>query len=250
MRKYREWRQKGQAWIRDAVNNVVYKYRPNYSKPKQRQPKHPWWKRDIRELFDDLYQWRFRGDKGVSLNSVLDIASWSMRFRLVVLGTIFFGIFLLSALVLCADSANEARLQTHERQLLEARYLKYAEQSDLLPVYQKQTEIIQERFGALLDAIPGSLESVHVLSQLNNAAKESGLHLEFFKPLTEEAHAYYVVLPVEIRLRGDYSAIARFLELVSKMQHLVTVDVVILPSATHEHQVVLASLLKAYRYKD
>lgn len=250
MRRYREWRQKGHAWIRGAVKNVADKYKSTSSKPKQRLQMRPWWKKDLKELLSDLNQWRTKSEKGVSLDSVFDIARWSMRFRLRVLVTIFFGMFILFALVFCADSANEARLQAHERQILEARYLNYAEQADLLPVYQKQTEIIQERFGELLDAIPGSLESVHVLSQLNKAAKESGLHLEFFKPLAEEVHAYYVVLPVEIRLRGDYNAIARFLELVSKMQHLVTVDVVMLPSATHENQVVLASLLKAYRYKD
>ena len=115
---------------------------------------------------------------------------------------------------------------------------------------QSGHRIFMRIFGQLLDAIPASLESVHVLSQLNKAAKEAGLHLELFKPLTEEANVYYVVLPIEVRLRGDYNAIARFLELVSKMQHLVTVDVVILPTTKNENQVVLASLLKAYRYKD
>jgi len=102
----------------------------------------------------------------------------------------------------------------------------------------------------LLDAIPAALESVHVLTQINQAAKEAGLHLELFKPLSEEAQSYYVVLPVEIRLRGDYNAMARFLELVSKMKHLVTVDIVLIPSATHEKQIVLVSLLKAYRYRE
>jgi hypothetical protein len=43
---------------------------------------------------------------------------------------------------------------------------------------------------------------------------------------------------------------ARFLELVSKMKHLVTVDIVLIPSATHEKQIVLVSLLKAYRYRE
>ena len=125
-----------------------------------------------------------------------------------------------------------------------------AKQVDLLPVYQSQNAQILEQFGTLLDAIPAALESVHVLTQINQAAKEAGLHLELFKPLSEEAQSYYVVLPVEIRLRGDYNAMARFLELVSKMKHLVTVDIVLIPSATHEKQIVLVSLLKAYRYRE
>jgi type IV pilus assembly protein PilO len=141
-------------------------------------------------------------------------------------------------------------MQNNEREVFKNRYLRYAEQVDMLPVYRAQTEIILERFGALLDAIPAALESIHVLSQVNRAARDSGVQLEFFKPLAEEVHGYYVVLPVEIRLRGDYNAIARFIELVSKMQHLVTVDLVMLASANHPNQIVLSSLLKAYRYKD
>lgn len=250
MRVYRAWWQKGQEWIRGAANNVAYKCKTIYSKARQRKQNRPWWKRELHELVSDLSQLRFRNEVDVAIKSVLDISQWTLRFRLVVLGIIFSGAFLLSAVILCADASNGLRLQSNERQMLEARYLNYASQVDLLPVYQKQTEFILGRFGDLLDAIPGSLESVHVLSLLNKAAKDSGLHLEFFKPLAEEVDVYYAVLPIEIRLRGDYKAIARFLELVSKMQHLVTVDVVMLPSATHESQVVLASLLKAYRYKN
>ena len=250
MKNYHAWRQKSREWARGAANKIAYKYKAIHQKSRQMAQKRPWWRKELNELLSDLNQWRSRGDGGVALDSIFDIAQWSTRFRLIVLGVVFLGASLVSTLILCADISREARLQTHERQILEARYLNYAEQADLMPVYQKQTEIILERFGALLDAIPASLESVHVLSQLNKAAKESGLHLEFFKPLAEEAHAYYIVLPVEIRLRGDYNAIARFLELVSKMQHLVTVDVVMLPSATHQNEVVLASLLKAYRYKN
>lgn len=243
------WHQ-GQHWMREVVGNLLHKYKAIHSKHRQRAQARPWWKKELGELLSDLKQLRSHHQTGVALQSVSDIAQWTMRFRLAVLGIIFVSAFLASALLLCIGPSDEIRLQADERQILESRYLNYAGQVDLLPVYRQQSEIILERFGELLDAIPASLESVHVLSQLNKAAKEAGLHLELFKPLVEEAHGYYIVLPIEIRLRGDYNAIARFLELVSKMQHLVTVDVVILPAATHENQVVLASLLKAYRYKD
>ena len=179
-----------------------------------------------------------------------DVSQWTIRFRIVFLFLVFVLGVLTTTLLLSSDKLNDVSMEDIEREVLKSRYLRYAEQADMLPVYQAQTEIILDRFGELLDAIPAALESIHVLSQLNKAARDSGLQLEFFKPLAEEVHAYYVVLPVEVRLRGDYNAVARFVELVSKMQHLVTVDLVMLASANHANQVVLSSLLKAYRYKD
>lgn len=250
MKNLSAWWYRGRCWMHLLRDNLSRKYRAIHSKHKQFSRGQSWWKKDLGELLSDLNQLRLRRQTGVSSKSVSDITQWTVQFRLAVLAIIFIGGLWASAWWLCAEPSAEIRLQSHEQQILQSRYLNYAEQVDLLPVYRAQSETILNHFGQLLDAIPASLESVHVLSQLNKAAKEAGLHLELFKPLTEEANVYYVVLPIEVRLRGDYNAIARFLELVSKMQHLVTVDVVILPTTKNENQVVLASLLKAYRYKD
>lgn len=241
---------KGAAWIRSRATVLKQQYKR--TDRVRRSPKYsdPWWKKDVGRLLADIGRMRFGANSGIPLQSIMDLSNWTVRFRMVFLVLVFILGILLAMLVLSSNKLSDLRVQNSEIKILQSRYLMYAEQADMLPAYQAQTEKILERFGALLDAIPAALESVHVLTQLNTAAKDSGLQLEFFKPLAEETHAYYVVLPIEIRLRGDYNAIARFLELVSKMQHLVTVDVVMLASATHANQIVLASLLKAYRYKD
>ena len=250
MSKLGNLRANGMVWVRARAAAVKGKYKRIYSARRDRKIVVPWWKKDIRELLADISRLRLSTNSGVALQSITDISCWTIRFRIAVLLLVFvFGVFL-GTMTISSDALNDIDAKKVEREQLKNRYLRYAEQVDMLPVYRIQTEIILERFGELLDAIPAALESVHVLSQLNKAAKDSGLQLEFFKPLGEEVHTYYVVLPIEIRLRGDYNAIAKFLELVSKMQHLVTVDVVMLPSAIHANQIVLASLLKAYRYKD
>ncbi|MGI9141951.1 MAG: type 4a pilus biogenesis protein PilO [Fluviibacter sp.] len=240
----------GMVWVRARAAAVKGKYKQTHGARGSAKIGAPWWKKDIKELLVDINSQRLRIDSAVTLQSIADISCWAMRYRVAALILVFVLGVLLSTMSISTDALNEIDAKNVERELLKNRYLRYAEQVDMLSVYRIQTETIHERFGELLDAIPAALESVHVLSQLNKAAKDSGLQLEFFKPLGEEVHAYYVVLPIEIRLRGDYNAIAKFLELVSRMQHLVTVDVVMLPSATHVNQIVLASLLKAYRYKD
>jgi len=150
--------------------------------------------------------------------------------------------------LLLSDSTQRLRTLDNDRQLLQARFLRQKQAIDALPTYQDQVDLILAQFGTLLDTVPESLEPVHVLTLLNQAAKTSGVYLEQFRPMPEESQGYYAVLPIEIRLRGDYHALAMFMEQVSRMQHLITVDLAILPSAQHENQLVLASLLKAYRY--
>jgi type IV pilus assembly protein PilO len=248
--KLSRFRAEGLAWIRARAADIKRQYKAADRTRRTPKSSERWWQKDLRILLADVGRMRLSANPGVTLQSITDISRWTSGFRITILILIYvFGVFL-ATLMISAERISDVRTQNSEREVLKSRYIRYAEQVDLLPVYRAQTETILERFGALLDAIPASLESIHVLSQLNKAATDTGLQLELFKPLPEEMHTYYVVLPIEIRLRGDYNAIASFIEQVSKMQHLVTVDVVILASATHENQIVLASLLKAYRYKD
>lgn len=250
MIKLSKLRANGMIWVRSRAAGIKKKCKPLDRAGPNPKRSVAWWKKDVRELLSDLRGIRLAANPGATLQSMTDVSQWTIRFRVVILGLIYALGVLVATLIISSDRLSDVQSQNGEREALKSRYLRYAEQVDLLPMYRAQTETILERFGALLDAVPASLESVHVLSQLNKAAKDSGLQLELFKPLAEEIHPYYAVLPVEIRLRGGYNEIAGFLEQISKMQHLVTVDVVMLASATHEDQIVLASLLKAYRYKD
>lgn len=241
---------KGMVWIRSRAAALKQKYKLKDKVRRSQKHADPWWKKDVRELLADIRRMRFSAHSGVTFQSITDISNWTVRFRITLLILVFILSVSLGTLVFSSSTLSDVHNQNSELEVLQSSYIRYAEQADMLPAYQAQIETIMGRYGELLDAIPAALESVHVLTQLNKAASDSGLQLEFFKPRAEEIHDYYVVLPIDIRLRGDFNAIARFLELVSKMQHLVTVDVVILASTTHANQVVLASLLKAYRYKD
>ena len=240
-----------QALIQQLMQTMALKLRGLSLSQRQRQRNdRAWWQKDIKELWAYLQQRPGRGSSGISWQSISDVSQWSVRFRMGVLAVVYGTVLTVGGSALWSGTQSSIAMLDQDLRELQSRYLSIAKQVDLLPVYQSQNAQILEQFGTLLDAIPAALESVHVLTQINQAAKEAGLHLELFKPLSEEAQPYYVVLPVEIRLRGDYNAMARFLELVSKMKHLVTVDIVLIPSATHEKQIVLVSLLKAYRYRE
>ena len=208
----------------------------------------PWWKSDINDIYRYFKEKQFSASE-ISLASLKDIGGWPVGFRILVIAMAYMAALFGGVALFCGTTQSKIRAYEVEIQLMQTRCQNMIRQVALMPEFRSQIEIILTNFGELLDAIPAAVESVHVLSQINQAANSAGLQLEYFKPQAEETQAYYVALPVEIRLRGSYSAIAKFMELVSKMKHLITVDVVILPSTTHPDQIVLASSLKAYRYR-
>lgn len=227
---------------RDHVVRFVGKWHSALRKDK------PWWRYDIRECLALVQRFRQGGSASLTFRTLGDPSDWPAILRATVLLMVFVLVLLVADLVMLSDSTQKQRTLDNERQLLEARYIRQKQMIDALPAYQGQVDSILGQFGALLDTVPESLEPVHVLTLLNQAAKASGVSLELFRPMAEESQAYYAVLPIEIRLSGDYQALALFMAQVSRMKHLITVDLVVLPSIQHENQLVLASLLKAYRY--
>ena len=179
-----------------------------------------------------------------------NVAEWSPAMRWVVLGTSFVVIFGCAAWLLWSDLLRRLDAQAHETEVLKIRYVQLAAQSMMTPQYEQQINEIEAQFGSLLEMIPASLESVQVLHQISQAARDSGLRLQWFKPAPEMPEDAYVILPVDIRLVGNYHAVGRFLDAVSRMKHLITVDVILEGADAAPGQLVLATQIKAYRGGD
>ncbi len=242
--------QQGRQYVA-ALRRIFREKLVRYGKPSVRTPfEKPWWRYDISELLTAFRQIQTGNGFLSALSNLQDIEQWSGTVRICILGVCSATALGLTGLLFWPVQMSAHQALDSERLLLESRYLRQGQIIDEAPYYQLQVDGIWKQFGSLLDAVPETLEPVHVLNLINQAAKASGVRLEGFKPLSEETETYYVVLPVEIRLVGDFHGLARFMEQISRMRHLVTVDVVIVPSATQQEQLVLASLLKAYRYND
>lgn len=175
------------------------------------------------------------------------VAHWSTMFRRVVLLISFVLILAVSAACLWSDPWQRLDAQTHESGALKIRYTQLATQIATKPIYEQRTDEIEAQFGQMLKMIPSSLETVQVLDQITRAARENGLQLQWFKPVSEIREEAYVILPVDIRLVGTYHAVGRFLEAVSRMPHLITVDVLLEAVDASPGQLVLATRIKAYR---
>jgi len=117
-----------------------------------------------------------------------------------------------------------------------------------LEALKLQLENIKETFGDLLKRLPNKTEVAALLVDISQQGLGAGLEFELFKPGKERQADFYVELPINISVVGDYHEFGQFISGVSDLPRIVTNhNVKIKPEGS---QLVLQTTAKTYRYMD
>ena len=125
-----------------------------------------------------------------------------------------------------------------------------------LPAFKQQLEDIKETFGDLLKRLPDKTEVAELLVDISQQGLGAGLEFELFKPGSEQPADFYVELPIQIRVIGDYHEFGNFISGVSDLPRIVTNhDIKIVPgpqtvSGSAASRLILETTAKTYRYID
>lgn len=140
------------------------------------------------------------------------------------------------------------KVQAEEKELkvtFEGRQKKAAN----LNALKQQLEDIKETFGDLLKRLPNKTEVAALLVDISQQGLGSGLEFELFKPGRERPADFYVELPINITVVGDYHEFGSFISGVSDLPRIVTNhDVRIRPQG--DGRLVMQTVAKTYRYMD
>ncbi len=118
-----------------------------------------------------------------------------------------------------------------------------------LPALKQQLEDIKETFGDLLKRLPNKTEVAELLVDISQQGLGAGLEFELFKPGNERPADFYVELPIQIRVVGDYHEFGNFISGISDLPRIVTShDIKI--SAEKGSRLTLETTAKTYRYVD
>lgn len=118
-----------------------------------------------------------------------------------------------------------------------------------LPALKQQLEDIKETFGDLLRRLPNKTEVAELLVDISQQGLGAGLEFDLFKPGNEQPADFYVELPIEIRVIGNYHQFGTFISGISDLPRIVTShDVKITP--TSGGRLILQTTAKTYRYVD
>ena len=124
-----------------------------------------------------------------------------------------------------------------------------------LPALKQQLEDIKETFGDLLKRLPNKTEVAELLVDISQQGLGAGLEFDLFKPGSEKPADFYVELPIQIRVVGDYHEFGNFISGVSDLPRIVTShDIKITPAPAASGKpgtgLVLETTAKTYRYID
>lgn len=129
-------------------------------------------------------------------------------------------------------------------------YEKKRDQAANLDAYRQQKREMEETFGALLRQLPSDTEVPGLLEDITRTALDNELKIESINLQSERRTEFYVELPIDIVVEGDYHKIGSFVSGVANLSRIVTLhDFVIAPQGSSQ-ALKMVIMAKTYRYLD
>jgi type IV pilus assembly protein PilO len=129
-----------------------------------------------------------------------------------------------------------------------------------LDAYKKQLKEMRQSFNAMLQQLPNKAEVADLLVDVSQTGLAAGLEFQLFDPSGEVAKDFYVELPINIVVLGNYHEFGEFISGLAALPRIVTIhDIHISPlgnkrgkkgGRTSSKRLVLQAVAKTYRYLD
>lgn len=100
----------------------------------------------------------------------------------------------------------------------------YRQQVALLPDREKKVADTRQAFEEISALLPRKKEIPQLLKDISSLGRNAGLDFNTFKPEKESPKDFYQEIPVTIDVRGPYHNMGYFLDQVSKLERIVSVN--------------------------
>jgi type IV pilus assembly protein PilO len=147
------------------------------------------------------------------------------------------------------DELSAQRQQESElKQLVEIKTAKAAN----LEAYQQQMKEMERSFGSLLKQLPSRNEVAELLTDITQTGIASGLEFELFKPKAEIPSEFYAELPIELKVKGRYHEIGKFMGALAALPRIVTLHDFKIQYKNKDRtgDLLMEATAKTYRYLD
>jgi type IV pilus assembly protein PilO len=150
------------------------------------------------------------------------------------------------------DLEDDLNAQVAQEQTLREQYATKAFQAANLEAYTAQMKEMETSFGAMLRQLPSDTEVPGLLEDITRTGLGAGLEFEEIKLLPETAQQFYIELPIQITVTGNYHDLATFVSGVASLPRIVTLhDFDVKPASEDStSELRMQILAKTYRYND
>lgn len=191
--------------------------------------------------------------KSLDLNN-LDLKSpgtWPLPVMVVACVLVLIVICLLGYQFVLSDVRNTLERAKNEEPRLKTDFESKAAQSASLNAYKAQMDAIEESFSGLLKQLPAETEVPGLIEDVTKAGLTSGLEFKQIRLLNEVTQPFYIELPVQITITGNYHSFANFATKVAALPRIVTLnDFSIKPEVIGDSsRLTIEVMAKTYRYQ-
>ena len=118
-----------------------------------------------------------------------------------------------------------------------------------LEEYQAQTEQMENSFAELLRQLPSETEVPGLVDDVASTGLGSGLEFSKLELPAEEVQEFYIEIPVNLEVIGDYHDFGTFVSGVASLDRIVTLHDFSI-SARPDSLLLMSIMARTYRYKD
>ncbi len=183
---------------------------------------------------------------------VNNIGAWPAAVRVLACVVVFVVVLVLGYFMHLTDIQAELDRNKAQEATLKEQFSTKVRQAANLEEYKQQMRLMEASFEVLLRQLPSDTEVPGLLEDITSAGLNSGLEFEEIKLLPEAAQPFYIELPIQIKVFGNYHDLATFVSAIAGMPRIVTShDFSIKPVvAGNSSKLVMDILVKTYRYND
>lgn len=92
-----------------------------------------------------------------------------------------------------------------------------------LPEARKRVQELDAKLAKVLLELPDEDDIPQLLTRISDKARDAGLEILYFKPLSEVKKDFYAEVPVQIQVSGTFHQVATFFDEVGHMERIVNI---------------------------
>ena len=149
-----------------------------------------------------------------------------------------------------SPKSDEIKKLTKDNNFLRSEIQKVEAIADRLGEHKAEKARVELRLKAASLLLPKQKEIPSLLTNISEQGTNSGLEFTSFTPKNERKQKFYAVIPVAISVKGSYHKIGSFLDKISKLNRIVSVNNIKLKkSGRSEGQNLLSATLELVTYR-
>ncbi len=153
-----------------------------------------------------------------------------------IVGVVFLSLFIMGIGydLFVKKNREQYHLLSTEEVILKRQFEQKQHEASPLEAYRVQLKILDQHLAQRLLQWPSQQELPGILDDLSKTATASGLSVELFAPTLEVRHDFYIELPIQMTLSGQYPQLFKFLSRLTQMKRMVTCHDLVIERALSE----------------